>query len=262
MLFGRKDYYKNTMYLIYVDESGDVGMVRSPTQYFVLSGLVIHEMKWNTLLESIISFRKYLRVRYGLKLREEIHAADFIRNPSDLKRIGKSIRLRILRDVIDFEASLPDVNIINIVVDKLGKPDTFDVFETAWQTLIQEFHNTLIYKNFSGNKNTDYGMLFVDQTDEKRLRDLSRRMIRYNPVSIGSGYGQLAITTLIEDAVHRNSLHSYFIQLSDVNAYFLSQKLSPCGYVKKKGGNNYFNRLAPILCKFLNSNDPQGIIWR
>lgn len=31
------------MYFMYVDESGDPGMLVSPTRYFVLSGLVVHE---------------------------------------------------------------------------------------------------------------------------------------------------------------------------------------------------------------------------
>ena len=29
---------------MYVDESGDVGLVGSPTRYFVLVGLVVHEL--------------------------------------------------------------------------------------------------------------------------------------------------------------------------------------------------------------------------
>ena len=32
------------MFLMYVDESGDAGLVGSPTRYFVLTGLVVHEL--------------------------------------------------------------------------------------------------------------------------------------------------------------------------------------------------------------------------
>ncbi len=31
---------------MYVDESGDMGLVNSPTRFFVLSGVVIHEMRF------------------------------------------------------------------------------------------------------------------------------------------------------------------------------------------------------------------------
>jgi len=134
------------------------------------------------------------------------------------------MRLRMLRDVIDFQAALPDISIINVVVDKQGKPLNADIFEIAWTTLIQRFHNTMSHKNFPGPQNADdKGLLVVDQTDEVKLRNLSRRMRRYNPVpsAYGSGHFAIPITTIVEDAVHRNSQHSDLIQLADVNAYFL-----------------------------------------
>lgn len=60
------------MYLMYVDESGDTGLVNSKTDYFVLTGLVIHELRWQLYLEQLIAFRQRLKQQYGLKLREEI----------------------------------------------------------------------------------------------------------------------------------------------------------------------------------------------
>lgn len=253
------------MYFIYVDESGDVGLNRSPTRYFALSGFVVHELSWHDTLEKLIQFRRKLKNDYGLKLREEIHAAHFIHNPGELQRIPKSLRLRLLRDVIDFQTSLPDVNILNVVVDKQGKSAGTDIFEMAWQTLIQRFQNTIQNKNLPGPKNEhERGMLVVDRTDEKKLRLLSRKMRRYNPVpsSAGSGFLLKPITMVVEDAVHRDSIHSYYIQLADVNAYFLLQKHDPCSYIKRKGGRNYFDRLDSVLCKLASSKDPQGIVRR
>lgn len=253
------------MYFLYVDESGDTGLPAqgSPTRYFALSGLVVHELRWSQLLDAVILFRRHLRTKYGLKLREEIHAGQMLRSPGALARIPKSLRLRILRDVVDFEASLPDINIVNVLVDKKGKGMTYDVFENAWRAMVQRFHNTLSHHNFPGPKNADdLGLLVVDQTDEKRLRTLTRRMRRYNPVPSmgGGGYQQVLVTTLLEDAVHRDSLHSYLIQISDVNAYLLMQKHSPSGYVRRKGGTNYFDRLDPVLCKVCSPRDSLGIV--
>lgn len=251
------------MYLLYVDESGDIGLDRSPSRYFVLSGFVVHELRWNDVIESIITFRRSLRILHGLKLREEIHAARFMYHPGSAARIPKHTRLKILRDVLDFQATLSDVNIINIVVDKNGKPHLYDVFENAWTRLIQRFHNTLSHKNFPGPQNADdRGLLISDRTDEPKLRALVRRMRRYNPVPHrgASGYRQIPLTTLVEDPVHRDSLHSYFIQLADVNAYFLMQKLKPSKYISKKGARNYFDRLNPILCRVASSTHPQGVV--
>jgi hypothetical protein len=253
------------MYFLYVDESGDIGLNNSPTRYFALSGFVVHELKWHETLETIINFRRLLKTRYGLKLREEIHAADFIHSPGDLARIHKSLRLQILRDVIDFEAQLPNISILNVIVDKQNKSPTDDIFDIAWMTLIQRFHNTIANKNFPGPQNPqDYGILVVDQTDEPKLRILTRKMRRYNPVPcrFGTGSRLIPITTVVEDPVHRNSLHSYFIQLADVNAFFLYQKHLPCKYVRKKGGKNYFDRLDAILCKVATRTNDWGIVYR
>jgi hypothetical protein len=45
------------MYMMYVDESGDPGMTGSPTRYFVLSGVVVHELGWRDYLEQLLDFR-------------------------------------------------------------------------------------------------------------------------------------------------------------------------------------------------------------
>ena len=256
------------MFLVYVDESGDVGLHNSPSDFFCLSAIVIHENDWHDVLEKTIDFRKELRQRYGFKLREEIHSSHFIHKPGDFKRIAKSLRLRLLRDVLDFQAGLVNYQIINVLINKRNKSPDLDVFDLAWQTLIQRIENTCSYRNFAGaHYNTkDAAMLFVDKTDEVKLRTLVRKMRRYNPVpskvGMGSGYRLMPLKFIIEDAVHRDSAHSYFIQLADVNAYFLAQKFQPCGYVKKKGGRNYLQRLQPVLFTQASSNNSFGIVVR
>ncbi len=253
----------NGMYLLYVDESGDTGRKPGSSRYFVLSGFVVHELRWHQTLNSILGFRRELRNKYNLKLRHEIHAGEFVQGRINKVGISRSIRLRILREILDFEASLPDVSLLNVLVEKAGKPVDYPVFENAWRAMIQRFHNTISYRNFPGPANPDErGILLVDQTEEARLRRLTRRLGVYNPVPNlgGGGYRMIPITTLIEDAVHRNSLHSLFLQLCDVNAYFLTQQERPIKYLRTKGGRNYFKRLNPILCKVASKPDPQGIV--
>lgn len=255
------------MYLVYVDESGDTGLINSPSNYFCLSAIVIHESQWQEILNATIAFRRALRATYGFKLREEIHCSHFIHKPGDFQRIAKSLRLRLLRDVIDFQANLTNYQIINVVVNKKNKPITSDIFSLAWQTLIQRIENTLQYHNFKGSNNaTDSALLFVDKTDEVKLRNLTRKMRRFNPVpnsfSMGIGYRMMPTQWIIEDAIHRDSAHSYFIQLADVNAYFLAQKFQTNQYIKKKGGRNYLDRLTPVLLKQASKSHPLGIVIR
>lgn len=105
------------MYLMYVDESGDTGISNSPTRYFVLTGLIIHELRWQALLDELIVFRRQLRNSTGLKLREEIHAAEMINSPGDLIRIPRNIRLDILKKCLDWIVLQRDCNLISIIVD-------------------------------------------------------------------------------------------------------------------------------------------------
>jgi hypothetical protein len=253
------------MYLMYVDESGDVGMVNSPTRYFVLVGLVLHELRWQQTRDELVGFRQDLKQRFGLRLREEIHASHMINRPGSLSRIQKHHRLEILRRHADKLASMPDLSLVCVVVDKQGKPSNYNVFEQAWQTLIQRFENTLSHRNFAGPKNADdRGMLFPDHTDDKKLNGLLRRMRVYNPIPnqqwVGSGYRNLVLRSVIEDANFRDSAHSYFVQAVDVSAYLLYQHLAPSNYIRKKSGQNYFGRLDPIVCKVVTRQ--QGGIVR
>jgi hypothetical protein len=135
----------------------------------------------------------------------------------------------------------------------------------AWKALLQRFENTIEHRNFPGPANPDErGMIFPDHTDNKKLRQLSRQMRRYNPIpnqpNFGLGYRNLTVVNLAEDPSFRDSAHSYFVQAADLVAYLLYQKLLPCHYMRNKGGHNYFDRLEPILCKVASSSDRQGIV--
>lgn len=107
-------------------------------------------------------------------------------------------------------------------------------------------------------------MLFPDATDQKKLNALLRQMRNYNPVTNqaqhGPGYRNLQLRTVIEDANFRDSATSYLIQSADLCAFLLYQQLAPSSYMKKKSGQNFFNRLHPILCRQASPRDPNGIV--
>src|SRR2546425_7406636 len=75
------------MYIMYVDESGDTGLINSPTRYFALSGIVVHESRWRDFINALIAFRKTLRTMHGLPIRAEIHASELINHrPFNLQK--------------------------------------------------------------------------------------------------------------------------------------------------------------------------------
>ena len=251
------------MFLMYVDESGDCGLDNSPSSYFVLSGVVIHELRWKICFDQILNFRKTIKKRFNLNLHDEIHAANFISKPGDLVRIKRNDRLSILRLYANEISSMSYLNVINIVVNKTTKAPPYDVFDKAWTALIQRFENTITKKNFNGPSNPDeLGIIIPDNTDQKKLTKLSRKMRIHNTVTNtgGIGYRNLPIKNLIEDPFFKDSADSYFIQTADLIAYLLYQYKCPNKYMKKNGGEKYFKKLDPILCKVASNSNPLGIV--
>jgi hypothetical protein len=253
------------MYLMYVDESGDCGLVKSPTRYFILTGIVLHELRWHEYKDRLVDYRRRMRTAFGLKLREEIHASHMINKSGSLLRIRRNDRLMILLSLINELAAMRDLTVINVVVDKTSKQAAYDVFGMAWKALIQRFENTMSHRNFNGPTNADErGTLFPDHTDDKKLTRLLRQLRVFNPIpnqrNFGAGFRNLGLTRVVEDPNYRDSEHSYFIQACDVVAFMLHQQLAPNSYMRTKNGDHIFRRLDPVLAKVCAPADPQGIV--
>lgn len=249
---------------MYADESGDTGINNSPTKYFTISSLIVHESKWLESLNQLVAFRRRMKKTFGLKMTEEIHAAAMISNPGRLARIKRYDRLTIVRMFADEIASLPAASSINVVVVKKPSDTSDAIFDRGWRALIQRFENTLGRCNFPGSVNArDAGVLFCDATDI-RLDRLLRKMRRYNPIpniaSYGGGFRNLPVVSVVEDPIHRDSAATYFVQAADTIAYLLYQRGVPNAYMFKRGGRNYFTRLDPILCKSANQRHKYGIV--
>lgn len=250
------------MYLMYVDESGDPGMGNSPTTHFALSGLVVHESRWRDLLSILVTFKKTMRTVHGLRVRQEIHASEFINSRAfDAPR---HVRLAILRNTIDEIAKIDFVSITNVVVSKVGKPATYDVFQQAWLTLFQRFENTLKYGNFPGGHSADCGIVITDATNGTALLRLVRRMsaINYipNQLQFGGGTRNMPIIRVIEDPHGKDSKETLPLQAVDVVAYFLAQRFRPNNYIRKSGAAFYFDRLSPVLNHKARTGGTLGIV--
>jgi hypothetical protein len=260
------------MYLMYVDESGDCGMPSdgSPTKLFCLSGLVVHSLNWRHTIDELTKFRHGIKHRFKVYLEAELHVAEMINKPSklheSLRRLKKHDRLAIIRQFADKIATLKDVNLINVVINKHGRVrDKDEVFRWAWCALFQRFENTIRQKNFPASKDpNERGMVFPDNTDGQKLRRLLDEMRRKNVIKVpadGGGYANAnhPIQLIIEDPVMRDSRESYLIQAADCAAYLFKQSIEPSAYMKRHGGNAYLQRLSPIFCKHASKKDPSGL---
>lgn len=239
------------MYIKYVDESGDVGITGSPTKYYILSAIIVHESKWLDLLNDLIAFRRKLKAQKGLMMKEEIHASEFVSKRGKLKRpISPSNRLDILRLCLEWLASVNYINIISVRVDKSKNSDPFT---TAWTALLQRFENTLKYQNFPTPAfKHDSGIIVADDTDVKKLTALLRKMRRFNAIPhmgavFTGGSRNLPLQHVLKDPICRASKSSYFLQMVDVVAYFAKQYHDPNKYIKKKSAKNWYGKLTPVI---------------
>jgi hypothetical protein len=167
-----------------------------------------------------------------------------------------------LRNTLDELRKQEYLRITSVVVDKRDKPEDFDIFSAAWQTLFQRFENTLLNGNFPGGHSKSFGTVFTDATNGESLRKLMRKMSSFNPIpnQKGDGYRNLPVVRVIEDPSERDSAHSLAIQSCDVAAYFLFQGLQPNGYIRRKNARGYFRRLEPVLNKHATRKNDLGIV--
>jgi len=56
-----------------------------------------------------------------------------------------------------------------------------------------------------------------------------------------------------------NSPSPYF-EAADLAAFLLYQHLAPNAYMRRNSGQNFFQRLTPILCLHATPKDPYGIV--
>lgn len=260
---------------MYVDESGDSGLPtdNSPTRYFCLSGLVVHELRWQETVGDLLDFRRHIKRQYKVYLDDELHSSEMIHKPAatapSFQALKKHERLAIVRQFADRIAGLAAVRIINVVVDKqttkLANKD--EVFRAAWYRLFQRFENTIGYQNFPGPPNaSERGLVFPDSTDAGRLRKYLNDMRSHNRLKLVQASGAFhyidsPLRLLIEDPVMRDSRHSYLVQAADCVVFLLKQSLDPSAYMRKHGGRAYFARLDRVLCKEASRKDSQGIVW-
>lgn len=229
---------------MYIDESGDVGTNNSPTRYFVLSAIILHESAWQNVLDDLITFRRSLKSRYGLLMKEEIHASVFINGGANLKsNVSKNDKLDILKKCLKWLDSRTDISVVTVRCDK-DKNTTKDIFEFAWRVLIQRIDNTLAYNNFPNGIGHDKGILLADNTNGGKLTKLLRTMRRYNPIpnsrSFGTGSRYIPLRAVVEDPIMRDSANSYLHQMVDVVAYFARQYYEPNKYLRKKGARTFY----------------------
>ena len=241
------------MYLSFVDESGDVGTANSPSRYFVLSGIVLHERDWTSFLNGLVLFRRRLRERYKLQLGEEIHASEFIvGKPELLHPMPSHVRLDLLKQCLRWLNGRPEVNILTVC---LKKECGGDIFELAWLEFLRRFDEMLKGNHFTHSPwMSDRGMVLSDNTNGGKLTRLIRQMRRQDSWEMGTSRLPL-LERIIEDPVFRDSRDSYIHQMVDVVAYFARQYYEPNRFVRRKGARTFYGILDAVVNKHFSQTE-------
>jgi Protein of unknown function (DUF3800) len=223
----------------YVDESYDA-------KKFCLSAISIRYIDWHKSYNLVRDQRRKLKAKYGLYIRQEIHARDLVAGRGRIapKGIGKNDRVAIFREMLSVTAKLPHVYLFNICLDT---PAFADAQMTAWDRLLNRIERTMKEADKKwGIPLSIYrprAMIFADEGKEDLIIRAYRKMGVFNPVpsqfggwETGSAAKNIPIERIVEEPIFKKSHQSFLIQLADCVAFALLKKETPIASKSAKRG--------------------------
>lgn len=212
------------MFFAYVDESGDAGAGGSRT--YTLGAVLVEAVRWPSVFDDVIDYRRFLRTRFGVPVRAEVKANHLLRNAGAFRPLGLSehARFAIYRGHMRLQAKL-GLLAFAVVIDKpdlLIRQGPVDPRDVAWEYLLQRL------ERFT-TKNSTEVLLVHDEGDSLRVRKLARKARRAGSAgsAFGTGYLRRPATRVLDDPVPRDSTQSYFLQMADLNAYAAFRHVVP-----------------------------------
>ncbi len=173
------------MYLVYIDDSGDIGLpsqTKTITKGYVLSAMLIKDINWLSTLDQIIKFRRFLYQRFKLKQSSELKASFLIHGNGPFEKLKTSdeARMKIFKMALRLQTKIGGIINWAVVIDKSkweAKNYKMSMLEAVWRTMFERL------ERFT-TKNNEMCMVFPDQGNEVYVRGLLREMRRFsNPKS-------------------------------------------------------------------------------
>ena len=251
------------MYLAYIDETGDAGLTNSPTHYYCLNALIIHEDEWQSSFDSIKLMRGVLRKNYSIKLDEELHATEIVagKGISYKYKLNEQQRVEIFALAIDCVGKLPKARVFSVCIrkDALLKRN-FDVLEFAWKILSTRLHYTINRLNDIAGKH-DKAIMIPDDTQNVEIRKLIRKLRVFNPIHTGRQVENVKLDSIIEDPKFTESEHSYFIQMCDLIAYCVVAKRINIPKFEPYDFGSLYRKLDSVLEKSVSKRNAEAVVY-
>ena len=202
----------------YVDESYD-------REKFCLSAIAIRHSHWSEAFGAVKDYRARLKADYGVFLRAELHATEFVRGRGHVsdRCVTKWARSRIFLEGLRLVARLPTVKLFNICLPNTGIAKTqiaaWDRLTNRIERTMKEMENiefplraqlasavkesvtrdnnrTAISPEFAGQIDTRLNLyrarafIIADEGREREITTAIRKMHLFNPIP--SHYGEWA----------------------------------------------------------------------
>lgn len=204
------------MYLVYFDESGDTGVVNSPTEWVTLNAVLVHESVWMDTLEELHGLRSDLHVRYGIDSRRELKAVHFRDGQGAFAELHmtRAQRLEIYKEIMTFQAQL-NVKTYSVAVRKShAVQQGWDLRYLPWVCALKRLQEFCQERDERATLYPDEGHGYVIRQCVRQLRRYGRLPTRLGPSPVG-----ITLNRILEDPSERRSQDSAFVQLADLNAY-------------------------------------------
>jgi Protein of unknown function (DUF3800) len=246
--------------IAYVDESGNLG----DSLTYTLGCVLVNPDVWPETFNDVISFRRFLRARFGVPVRAELKANYLIRNEGPFKALAlpDGQRRIIYRQAMRLHAKL-GLRTFAVVIRKqeLTQHDpALNARDVAWDFMLQRLRNQTEKPPLAPNT----VLLIHDEGEQATIRKLARRARRAGTVGSMFGTGMLKVpfSKLIDDPVPRDSRHSYFIQLADLAAYAAWRRLyAPGAKVAQIVPQGMWDELgAARFDPVTNEKNPPGVV--
>jgi Protein of unknown function (DUF3800) len=236
------------MEFLYIDESGDNGLVEGSTKFFILAGVAIEANYLKEFFWIMLNFRQSISQRYGLRI-QEIKGSDLfyhrgpffnsVVNPPDLEEIYIDIVNILCESPIQLFATVKSKDEFRTRYSQLNKNSVKIFNEEIWKEFLSIYENYLVDKS-RANKHPQNGIIYFDRNpaQDKHIRKIIReRFRRFDTRS------EFPAAGIVEDVVLCDSHSSYFIQLADILAFTVSRLLTG------RGNNDVFSIKPEIATK-------------
>lgn len=214
------------MHFIYMDESGDLGLINSPTSHYILAGFSIHHGDWLASSNLLLSFREEVQTRYGYPADKELHAAELLGGAKSLCGVGRHERLLIARQLIYRLSHCGFIKVFAWIVRK-SSVNPLGVVAPCVMRDLDQWARDGAFGVASSCEHKGYFVIH-DRTSTPLFKCVPR------PLS------------LIGHPVGQCSREVEMIQVADLIAYAVKQKYSPNGYARSSGVVTLCDKLKPI----------------